>query len=230
VTLATDIYERLKADILATRLEPGRKLQSQFLMKHYRVGQTPLREALNRLTAEDLVVGMEQRGFYVKSVSRAELEELTKTRIWVEGIALRESMRHATPAWEESLLVAHHRLQRTPRSLDPEQFQDNPEWEVFHKAFHVKLIGQCYSQPLLTFCRQLADRLYRYRMMSIRKAFAVRQVGAEHAEILDMILHQREDDAVDALQRHYRHTADILHSDLVDVLAPAPSEGGILAE
>jgi len=30
-TLATSIYERLKADILSTRLEPGRKLQLRFL-------------------------------------------------------------------------------------------------------------------------------------------------------------------------------------------------------
>ena len=37
-TLATTIYARLKADILTTRLEPGRKLQSRFLMEQYNVG------------------------------------------------------------------------------------------------------------------------------------------------------------------------------------------------
>jgi len=68
-TLATSIYERLKADILSARLEPGRKLQLRFLMEHYEAGQTPLREALNRLTTEDLVIGREQRGFSVKPIS-----------------------------------------------------------------------------------------------------------------------------------------------------------------
>lgn len=67
-TLATTIYARLKADILATRLEPGRRLQSRFLMEHYNVGQTPLRKALNRLTTAEFVVGVEQRAFYVKPV------------------------------------------------------------------------------------------------------------------------------------------------------------------
>src|SRR5690242_21783039 len=94
-TLASTIYARLKADILTTRLAPGRKLQSRFLMEQYNVGQTPLREALNRLTTEEFVVGMEQRGFYVKEVSKDELQELTKTRCWVEGLALRESMQNA---------------------------------------------------------------------------------------------------------------------------------------
>ncbi len=212
-TLATTIYARLKADILTTRLEPGRKLQSRFLMEQYNVGQTPLREALNRLTSEEFVVGMEQRGFYVKEVSKEELQELTKTRCWVEGLALKESMQNATQAWEEALLVAHHRLDRTPRSLDPDKFEDNPDWERVHRAFHATLIGRCGSRPLLGFCEQLADRLYRYRMISIAKAYPVRKVGAEHAQILQAVLAKNIDEAVHLLQRHYQRTADVIYSD-----------------
>jgi DNA-binding GntR family transcriptional regulator len=148
-TRATSVYERLKADILSATLEPGRKLQLRFLMEHYDAGQTPLREALNRLSTEDLVIGKEQRGFFVKPISLEELGELTKTRCWVEGLALRESMTNAGPAWEEALLVAHHRLDRAPRSLDPERFESNPEWERLHHAFHVQLIGGCASRPLI---------------------------------------------------------------------------------
>lgn len=40
-TLATSIYERLKADILSARLEPGRKLQLRFLMEQYEAGKRP---------------------------------------------------------------------------------------------------------------------------------------------------------------------------------------------
>lgn len=213
-TLATSIYERLKADILATELEPGRKLQSRVLMEHYSVGQTPLREALNRLTTEDLVVGMEQRGFYVKPISREELMELTKTRCWVEGIALRESMINGTPAWEESLLIAHHRLDRVPRSLNAERFEHNPQWEVYHRAFHAALIGFCGSKPLIAFCEQLADRLYRYRMMSIRKAFRTRKINNEHSKILDTVLSGDIEKSVTLLMDHYQRTANIINSDL----------------
>jgi len=218
-TLATSIYARLKADILTTRLAPGRKLQSRFLMEHYNVGQTPLREALNRLTMEEFVIGMEQRGFYVKPVSKDELQELTKTRCWVEGLALRESMQNGTQGWEEALLVTHHRLDRTPRSLDPDKFTDNPDWEKAHRAFHATLIGLCGSRPLLGFCEQLADRLYRYRMMSIAKAYPARKVGAEHRDILQAVLARDSEQAVRLLQQHYQRTADVIYSDLDGLLA-----------
>lgn len=213
-TRATDIYDRLKADILGARLEPGRKLQLRFLTEHYNVGQTPLREALNRLSTEDLVIGREQRGFFVKPISLDELRELTKTRCWVEGLALRESVANATVEWEESLLVAHHRLDRTPRSLDPEKFEDNPEWEKLHRRFHKTLIGNCGSQTLITFCEQLADRLYRYRALSIRKAFRVRKVSDEHARILNAVIARDIDEAGALLQRHYERTAEIIQTDL----------------
>ncbi|WP_429932754.1 GntR family transcriptional regulator [Agrobacterium vitis] len=212
-TLATSVYERLKADILSTALEPGRKLQLRFLMQQYEAGQTPLREALNRLSSEELVVGKEQRGFFVKPISLEELRELTKTRCWVEGLALRESMANSSPQWEEALLVAHHRLERMPRSLDSEHFEDNPEWERLHRAFHALLIGGCGSRPLISFCEQLADRLFRYRALSIRKAFRERKVNDEHALILKAVLDRNVAEAVQLLQQHYERTATIIEVD-----------------
>lgn len=214
VTLASSLYDRLKRDILETRLEPGQKLQLRFLTEHYDAGQTPMREALNRLTTEDLVIGKEQRGFFVKPVSLDELGELTKTRTWVEGLALREGMLNATPEWEEALVIAHHRLERTPRSLETDRFVNNPEWERLHRQFHMCIIQNCKSRPLIVFCEQLADRLQRYRALSIRKAFRSRKVSQEHADLLRAVLDHNVDDAVSRLQKHYEKTATIIHGDL----------------
>lgn len=215
-TQTSTAYERLRDDLLTGRLPPSRKLQMRFLMEAYATGQTPLREALNRLSAEGLVECREQRGFYVSGVSRAELVELTKTRCWVESIALRESMQAATPEWEEGLIIAHHRLSRTPRSLDNERFEDNPEWEAVHRAFHHALIGNCGSRPLVAFCRQLADQLYRYRQISIRKVFVTRHVGDEHKTILEAVLESKTRYACDMLCDHYLKTANAIIEDLRD--------------
>jgi DNA-binding GntR family transcriptional regulator len=213
-TQASTAYERLRSDVLSGRLQPERKLQMRFLMDAYATGQTPLREALNRLSAEGLVESRDQRGFYVAGISQSELVELTKTRCWVESIALTESMAAATPDWEEKLVIAHHRLSRTPRSLDPDRFEDNPEWERLHGAFHRTLIERCGSRPLIAFCRQLADRLYRYRQLSIRKVFTSRHVGDEHKAILDAVLEKNTDLACALLRTHFEKTADAVRGDL----------------
>ena len=201
-TQATTVYDRLREDLLSGRLVPGRKLQMRFLIDLYQTGQTPLREALNRLTSEGLVEGREQRGFYVAAISRTELAELTKTRCWVESLALRQSMAAATPRWEEQLLLAQHRLSRSPRSLNAEHFEDNPDWERLHRSYHKTLIGNCGSQSLIAFCGQLADQLYRYRRLSIRKAFPSRHVADEHQAILDAVRNHDADAARAAMHEH----------------------------
>lgn len=212
-TQASDVYDRLREDLLSGRLAPSRKLQMRFLIEMYQTGQTPLREALNRLTADGLVEVREQRGFYVRDISRAELAELTKTRCWVESLALRESMAASTPPWEEQLLLAQHRLGRTPRSLNQTEFEDNPEWERLHRIYHRTLIGHCGSASLIAFCGQLADQLYRYRRLSIRKAFPSRHVGDEHLAITNAVMSGNADEAVKLLTAHYRKTADVILQD-----------------
>jgi DNA-binding GntR family transcriptional regulator len=212
-TLASNIYDRLRQDLLRGRLEPGRKLQIKFLMARYQAGQTPIREALNRLTSDGLVEFQDQRGFTVAGISAAELSELTRTRCWVEELALRQSMAAATPEWEEALVVACHRLNRTKRSANSDRYEEHAEWETLHRQFHRLLLAQCGSRSLRSFCDQLADQLYRYRQLSVQKIYPKRDVTAEHLAILEAVLAADADLAVSRLMTHYSMTADIILRD-----------------
>ena len=212
-TLTRNVYDRLRSDLLTARLAPGRKLPIRFLMERYEAGQTPIREALNRLSSEGWVDCHDQRGFAVAGISAAELVELTRTRCWVEELALRHAMAAATPVWEEELLLACHRLTRTRRSLT-EAYAEHHEWERLHRALHRILLAPCDARPLLAFCDQLADRLYRYRQLSVRKIFPRRDINGEHQAMVKAVLDQDADRAVTLLTSHYRQTADIILADL----------------
>jgi DNA-binding GntR family transcriptional regulator len=209
-TQASSLYDRLRHDVLMGRLQPGQKLRIRLLMELYRSGQTPIREALNRLTSDGLIAFQDQRGFTVAPTSPAELAELTKTRCWVEELALRRAMAAATPVWEEALVVACHRLIRTRRSLSTDGYEENPEWEARHRAFHRQLLAPCGSRPLRGFCDQLADQLYRYRQLSVRKIYPKRDINAEHDAILQSVLDGDPDRAVRHLIAHYEATAAIV--------------------
>jgi DNA-binding GntR family transcriptional regulator len=111
--------------------------------------------------------------------------------------------------------VAHHRLKRTPRSLSQERFEDNPAWEKLHRTFHRILVSPCGSRPLVTFCDQLADQLYRYRRLSIVKAYPSRPVAEEHQAILDAVLARDADQATTLLAAHFTATAEVLLEDRV---------------
>ncbi len=222
-TLATAVYERLRRDILGGVLRPGQKLQVEFVRDRYQVGNSPVREALSRLSSDGLVERREQRGFYVAPISADDLRELIKTRCWVEAIALRESIAARTPEWEEGLVLALHRLSRVPRSLDSESHATNPEWERLHRAFHIALIRNCGSRWLLAFCEGMIDQAYRHRQLAVAKIYPERNEAEEHRAIVQAAIEGDADTAVRELESHYQRTAKIILDCMEAAQQPAPA-------
>jgi DNA-binding GntR family transcriptional regulator len=212
-TRATGVYDQLRTELLDGTMAPGSKLAIEALAERYATSPTPLREALNRLVSDGLVERREQRGFVVPAIGIDDLLEITRTRCWLEEIALRQSIAARDTRWEEELVLAHHRLARTPRSLSEHRFEDNPQWEPLHRAFHRALISGCDSRWLIGFCEQLADQHHRYRRLSAPRAFATRGVKGEHEQLMAAAVDGRADEAVALLRQHYERTAQIIRED-----------------
>jgi len=208
-TAATAVYEEIKNDILAGRLAPGLKLRINQVAKRYGTGSSPIREALNRLSSDWLVDRREQRGFYVAEVSTQGLSELVKTRIWLESVALRESTENADQAWEERLVLAHHRLSHTKRSKSETEYILNPEWETHHADFHQTLISSCGSTPLLKYCEDLRNKSDRDRLLAAACVSARKELD-EHREIFEAAVARKFERAAELLRAHYIITETII--------------------
>lgn len=211
-TLASMVYEKLLHDILTGELKPGLKLRLQVLKKEYDVGNSPLREALNRLSENGMVIREENKGFRVALTSVEELEELIRTRCWLEEIALRESIRNGDDEWEERIVLAFHRLTRVTRSSGKEHYHTLPEWEQRHREFHQAVLSACNSGILLGYCAQLHEKTLRYRNLAAVVEYRERHELEEHEALKNAVLDRDADRAVEMLNRHFRVTADIVIS------------------
>ena len=217
-TLASSVYDMMRQDILKGDLPPGEKLRVEYMRDRYGVGASPIREALNRLSVDGVVMRVDQKGFRVATVSVAELDELIKTRCWLEETAIRESIAAGDDAWEERLVMAFHRLSKAPRSAEQITYAINPDWEVLHRAFHLALIGACGSRWLISYCEQLNDLADRYRQLAVRVTYPRRNELDEHKAIMDAAVNRDPDRAVEVLMDHYRRTAEIIR-DSVDQIS-----------
>jgi len=214
--LSEQAYDRIRRDIIQGELFPGDKLTIEAMSDRYGIGAVPVREALNRLSSEGLVERRSHRGFNVTPISIAELEELVKTRIWLETLALTESMKNHDKAWEERLVVSFHWLARTQRQLPNDSSREtSEEWESRHKDFHMLLLDRCGSSWLLDFCSTLMDQAVRYRNLSMNtNPNKQRREGAsaEHSAILDAVLDHDTVRACSLLDEHYRVTLESLRT------------------
>lgn len=210
-TLTSRVYGLLRRDIVHNRLKAGEKLRVDNLAERYRVGATPVREALNRLSAEGLVSQQDQRGFRVAPVSKEHLLELTRTRVWVTEIVMRESIAHGDEAWEEGIFIAFRRLTRTPNRLPDDPAALNPAWEHHHHAFHDALVAACPSRMLLEFYDRLFESGDRYRNLSSAPSGGTpRDVQEEHRAIMEATLARRTEEAIRLVNEHTERTTETL--------------------
>jgi DNA-binding GntR family transcriptional regulator len=206
-TRASAVYDALRADILHGVFKPEDKLRVDAVGQRYAVGASPVREALNRLSSEGLVLRTDQRGFCVAPLHWEELDVLTSTRCDVEGLCLRQSIENRTPSWEDALVLLVHKLSRTSRSLASDHYVPNPEWETLHREFHARLLDNCPSRWLRDFCATLSNEAYRYRQLAASKNFTSRHTHEEHVALFHAAIEGKADDAVKFLVAHYRQTS-----------------------
>lgn len=212
-TIGTSTYERVKRDIIFGELAPGAKLKLDSLRAGYGASVSTLREILNRLASEGFVVAPEQRGFFVKSVSKDDLIEVANLRILLECSALETSITAGDPEWEGRLVSAHHKLHLIEQKMTAGDHTQKELWKRYDWEFHQALISACNSENLLSLHGTIFDKYLRYQMLVLTYRGA--EATDEHRNILNAALGRDTATAVAVLKTHIleglEHTLDAMH-------------------
>ncbi len=191
-TLAKRTYQRLRRDIVHGHWQPGSKLKLETLTQHYEIGMSPLREALARLTGDQLVKTEDQRGFWVAALSLDELEDISRVRNLIETEALRLSIEQGDAAWEAQVRAAYEALNEVESqvmALAPDAPQELVDtWEECNRQFHYTLISACNSPWLIKLQELLYHQAERYRHVSLNTSRGKRFVQDEHQAIFEATL------------------------------------------
>lgn len=209
-TLALDAYKSLRTEIIKARLPPRQKLKVRELCDKLGIGPSPVREALNRLASEGLVVQNAQRGFSVTGFSVDDFNELTNAIVWLNEVGIRQSIQNTGTSWEEEVLVAHYRLSKIPRYLSGATSDEryNPAWDDAHRTFHISLVGGCGSRWLIGFCTTMFDALDRYRSLARYKG--QRPYVDEHHSIMEAAVRRDADKTVELITAHFKNMEQIV--------------------
>jgi DNA-binding GntR family transcriptional regulator len=89
MTMAEDAYNYIKDRIISQEFPPASPVDTKELMKQLKVGKTPLREALQRLAFEKLIVISPRRGTFVSDLSIIQLQQAFDARLLVERYTAR---------------------------------------------------------------------------------------------------------------------------------------------
>ncbi len=199
-TIAESSYRRIRADIIFGRLSPGQKLKLDALKESYDTSISTLREILNRLSSEGLVLAEGQRGFQVCPVSVTDLKEIAALRLLLETHALEQSFAQGDMEWEARLVSAHYKLASLERLMATGDASRAEDWKRYDWEFHQALISACGSKLLIETHSVIFDKYLRYQMVALSYRGDV--ASREHQALLDAALGRNADAAKQILAAH----------------------------
>ena len=207
--LSNDIAQQLEEDLLRGRVRPGQRLDERELSERYGVSRTPIREALQRLSANGLAVSRGRQGLQLTRFSVADLLDALSVVAELEALASAQAARRITPGQRTALQAAHDTCGRAMQAGDSDAFYDA------NIDFHRAIADASHNRVLQDELRRLSLRTAPYRRAITFQPGRMTASQPEHAAVMDAILRNDGTSAAALMRRHVSQLtegiADFLH-------------------
>ena len=197
-TTSDEVYEKLRLAIVTGEIRPNAPLIELDLANALKVSRTPIRESLQRLAADQLVVPR-KRGWAVKEYSAQEIQESYEVRAALEGYAARLAATRASDD-EIAAITGIQRLRdaetnptREFRVRTNRQFHDG----IIKAARNDRLAEAIYRSGRFYFNERIAAT-------TSREDFAANQ--SDHARIVLALQSRDPAGAEEAMRSHILNT------------------------
>ncbi len=207
-TMQEDVYRQAKQLILNGELAPGRSITIQWLADAFGVSAMPVREAIQRLMAEKALTVVAGRSLGIPPLSRERLDDLTRTRLEIEALAVD----WATGTLEAPML-GH--LEALIGEMDNRpNTEDRRSYLRANRDFHFTIYRASGSEALLGIIEGLWLQISPYFNLLQERGNYV--VSNRHHRVLVRALRDRQrEDAIAALRSDIRDAAAVLQSMIV---------------
>lgn len=165
--------------ILSGRFPPGEALRQENLAKEFDASRVPVREALNRLEAEGLVVLRPRRGYVVASLDLDEVIEIFQLRMMLEEHA-------GFVATEKRTQDDVADLRKILDSLEETHIKnatDIATWASYNHQFHTRLFESSRRRHVCNVTNMLRDKVERYVRVEVAMTGELHRAQAQHREI-----------------------------------------------
>lgn len=174
-----DLYEQLKEMAVLYTIRPGERVNELELAEKFEVSRTPLREALNRLVAENLLHFVPNRGFFVRELHRQDIFDLFELRRSIEASAVQlaivraelKDVRALRKFWKDVLKNKTH--------------ASAADLTVKDEEFHVRLVALSGNNEMVRALHSINARIHFVRWIDLEQRG--HDAFAEHLDILDAI-------------------------------------------
>jgi DNA-binding GntR family transcriptional regulator len=196
------VYSTLRRAIMSCELAPGERLVIDELGRRLGVSAIPVREALQMLQSEGLVVTVPHVGATVAPISRDSIAEVFTLMEGLEVVAARAAVRRAGPADVEALAATVAEMDRALAAGRHE------EWGDLNTRFHLGLCALAGMPMLHEMMERVLDHWDRLRRYFFSGVLAHRlELAQKEHHALVKALAERDDRALETTLREHNQGA-----------------------
>jgi DNA-binding GntR family transcriptional regulator len=195
-TLAEQVYDHLRQQILDNDFPPGAALPEKTIAGQLNVSRVPVREALHRLAAEGLVTLRPRHGAVVSSLSPQQFLDAYRVREALEELAIKLALPNLSEADIFELSQLQEEMRRQVQANDPDAFF------VANHAFHALFVERSCNDYLQGIYFPLMDQMRRHVSSSLGLRGGLAHSVEEHQAILDAVRAGDAGEAARLLREH----------------------------
>jgi DNA-binding GntR family transcriptional regulator len=117
-TLTERAYRLIEEQIVTLRLRPSDVLSEQMLSANFKIGRTPIREALQRLAREGLITILPRKGILVSDINPRSQLLVLEVRREIERLLSRAGAERATSDQRKRMQEIAEGMERAAKSND----------------------------------------------------------------------------------------------------------------
>ncbi|MDQ6524927.1 GntR family transcriptional regulator [Nocardioides sp. LHD-245] len=201
LSLTEEAHRRIRTDIIEGRIRPNVHLVANDLAQQLQISRTPIREALQLLANEGLVVAT-KRGFVVREHSAEEIRLIYEVRAALEEMAARLAALRATDEHITALekLGAHTKAAaESPRDVIVD----------LNDAFHEAIMIAAGNPRLANINARNSEHFFNYNIAKLYSHEEAALAIAEHEAMLKAIKKRDPDAAARASREHVLNALEV---------------------
>jgi DNA-binding GntR family transcriptional regulator len=206
--MTSQLIVHFRDRILAGTYAPGSQLRQDYLASEFGTSKIPVREALVQLQSEGLVDIYPNRGFQVRPLCTAELDEVFRLRLQIEPTSVALGARLATHSDHAAALTALGQLNAAAAAGD---FAASGR---LNRDFHMLLIVPNVQPVAAEILRRLHTLAQRYVQAHLRPEGRVKRATKEHAALMAAWRAGKAREVRRLMHAHIKSTYDDLNARL----------------
>lgn len=194
-TLKEVAYQKIEEAIVTLKLPPGALVSEQTMSEMTGIGRTPIREAIQRLAQEKLIVVLPQRGLLIAEMDMRKQLRLLETRREVERLICRSAARRATDSERQRFAELAAEFKSEAKADDDQAFMRSDR--EFNELSLIAARNE-FAEASMRLMHGLSRRFW---YVHYRQAAHLPRSARLHAAIADAIARSNPDAAANALDQ-----------------------------